>query len=555
MTRRSNLPRSFDELAGLRARGLIRESTVEQGENSGPIIQEREEQAFAERWRLQGPDRFYTDLVSGSDALKRPQFLQMIADAKAGEFDVLLVRETSRFARNWRQAGGYEEQLHAAGVVVAYIYEGRLSNDRAGQLQLVVNHAVNEEYREKLIDNVRKGYRVKRFEAGKFSGTPPIGYVMGYEDVRIPGPKGYERRETGVLAVDNEAQPRIAHGDTYTRAELVRLIGRLYASGRFGHGALAAHLNLEGYRNVKGAPFSKGSIRHLLESPTYAGFLSWHHRKDKRLRGEADELVRGPHEPLWTDEMARQIAAVTARQFRGSNGGRLRYVYPFRRLAVCDRCGRRLQGEAHDGIPYMACIIQRQRHDCEQKAIRSKVMEDQVSDWLITLRIPDDWREDLERMQRRIAADADSRPAIDRTAIQTQLDRLNDLYIMGNVNREEYVGRQRALDASLRGGPEQPRYSEAVMVRAKRLLDEMGELWRKATPEERTELMQGLFAEVRVRDRKIIHATPAHDEYRPLLAIAQARGVSVAPPDGSGHARQTFAIEGVDELVAALLAA
>jgi hypothetical protein len=36
--RRRNLPRRFEELAGLRARGLVRESTVEQGENSGPIV-------------------------------------------------------------------------------------------------------------------------------------------------------------------------------------------------------------------------------------------------------------------------------------------------------------------------------------------------------------------------------------------------------------------------------------------------------------------------------------------------------------------------------------
>ncbi len=168
-----------------------------------------------------GPDGepfTYTDLVSGSDAAKRPQFLRMVADAKAGQFDVLLVRETSRFARNWRQAGGYEDQLHEAGVVIAYIFEGRLSTDRAGQLQLVVNHAINEEYREKLADNVQRGYRVERFEAGKFSGTPPIGYVMEYEDVTVEGAKGFERRDTGRLLPDTRPRPRIGHGTTYTNA-------------------------------------------------------------------------------------------------------------------------------------------------------------------------------------------------------------------------------------------------------------------------------------------------------------------------------------------------
>jgi DNA invertase Pin-like site-specific DNA recombinase len=158
------------------------------------VVQLRDQVEFARRWGLtfmmgpEGEPFTYTDLVSGSDAAKRPQFQRMVRDAEAGEFDVLLVRETSRFARNWRQAGGYEDRLHEAGVVVAYIYEGRLSTDRAGQLQLVVNHAINEEYREKLADNVQRGYRVKRFEAGKFSGTPPIGYVMEYVDATARGP-------------------------------------------------------------------------------------------------------------------------------------------------------------------------------------------------------------------------------------------------------------------------------------------------------------------------------------------------------------------------------
>ncbi|MEJ7747851.1 MAG: recombinase family protein, partial [Candidatus Limnocylindrales bacterium] len=97
---------------------------------------------------LIGPDRFYTDFRTGSDARKRPQFLQMVEDAKAGEFDVLLVFDTSRMSRNWRQTARYEEELHAAGVAVAYIYENQLSSG-TGQLQVVINHALNQDWLDK----------------------------------------------------------------------------------------------------------------------------------------------------------------------------------------------------------------------------------------------------------------------------------------------------------------------------------------------------------------------------------------------------------------------
>jgi len=189
----TRLPGRFEELDGLRWRGLLRESTVEQGNNSGPVVQRVDELAFAERWGLVSAEkasledgRFYKDLVSGSDALKRPQFLQMVADAKAGEFDVLIVRESSRFARNIEQAYEYVKVLHASGVVVVFTAENQLSSG-PGTIEMAVHHAINDVYIDALRVNVRRGYRVKRFERGKVSGTPPIGYRMGYEAVFNPG--------------------------------------------------------------------------------------------------------------------------------------------------------------------------------------------------------------------------------------------------------------------------------------------------------------------------------------------------------------------------------
>ena len=38
--------------------------------------------------------------ITGTSAEKRPQFLQMIRDAKKNKFDMIITREVSRFARN-----------------------------------------------------------------------------------------------------------------------------------------------------------------------------------------------------------------------------------------------------------------------------------------------------------------------------------------------------------------------------------------------------------------------------------------------------------------------
>ncbi len=225
------------------------------------------------------------------------------------------------------------------------------------------------------------------------------------------------------------------------------------------------------------------------------------------------------------------------RAFRGSNGGKIHNVYPFRRLAVCDRCGAHLYGEAHrstlgtEPVLYMACTSQRERHDCAQRGVRSARLEDQVGEWLATLVIPDDWRADIERLQRREAQI--ERPAVDTARIERQLANLRDLFAEADITREEYIGRKRALMASLHGGLPQPSYGEAVLVRAARLLADLGDLWTKATPEERAEIAASLFAEVRVRDDRIVTAIPARDEYRLLIASAEAHAqVGVARPEG-----------------------
>jgi hypothetical protein len=55
---------------------------------------------------------------------------------------------------------------------------------------------------------------------------------------------------------------------------------------------------------------------------------------------------------------------------------------------------------------------------------------------------------------------------------------------------------------------------------------------------------------------RIVAATPAHDEYRLLIASAAAHNrVGVARPVGSEHGLPTFVIEGVEALVEALRAA
>ena len=58
------------------------------------------ERIIAERLDWQLVDIYYDRGITGTCAAKRPGFLRMIEDAKAGKIDMILAKSISRFARN-----------------------------------------------------------------------------------------------------------------------------------------------------------------------------------------------------------------------------------------------------------------------------------------------------------------------------------------------------------------------------------------------------------------------------------------------------------------------
>jgi len=118
-----------EDLAGKSWAGYVRESTRGQADRYGPEIQRTEQLRFAERHGLVTTGREYLDLVSGKDILRRSDFGRMIVDAEAGAFEVLLVYDTSRFARNVADAWLYRDRLARAGVTLVFCADGLIAGN------------------------------------------------------------------------------------------------------------------------------------------------------------------------------------------------------------------------------------------------------------------------------------------------------------------------------------------------------------------------------------------------------------------------------------------
>ena len=108
--------------------------------------------------------------LSGTSTRKREQFNQMIRDAEAGKFDLILTKEVSRFARNTVDTLEFTRKLKSLGVGVLFINDNIDTRDNDGELRLTIMASMAQEESRKTSERVKWGQK-RRMEAGVVFGS------------------------------------------------------------------------------------------------------------------------------------------------------------------------------------------------------------------------------------------------------------------------------------------------------------------------------------------------------------------------------------------------
>jgi DNA invertase Pin-like site-specific DNA recombinase len=177
---RRTIPRSIEAVAGLRAARWFRESTSGQFDNFGPDAQRRQQDDAIARYGLVDSGLEWSVASSGwKAAWLTPAWAAMLAAARAGDFDILVVGYVSRFLRNVKQTLiAIEDDLQPAGVVVLFADERLLTSDDDHWGQYLREAQEAESYSRKLSKQVRGGYEAKRRRLGVPGGNrAPFGLV------------------------------------------------------------------------------------------------------------------------------------------------------------------------------------------------------------------------------------------------------------------------------------------------------------------------------------------------------------------------------------------
>ena len=236
-------------------------------------------------------NKYIDEGITGTQAKKRPAFMQMIEDAKQGDFDLIVTREVCRFARNTVDTLVMTRELKNYGVEVYFVEDNIWTMDGDGELRLTIMATLAQEESRKISERVRAGQKISR-DNGVLYGS---GNIIGYD------------RVNGTYVINED------------QAETVRMIFDLYLEG-LGETKICKELcrrqRKDGHGNVS---WSVSKISRILRNATYMGqkcylkSYSNNYLEQKRIKNldESTYLyVKGDFEPIISEEVFKRCEEI-----------------------------------------------------------------------------------------------------------------------------------------------------------------------------------------------------------------------------------------------------
>ena len=314
---------------------------------------------------------------TGTDA-NRENFQRLLSDVMSGKINCVVVKDLSRFARNYSDAGSLIDnlfvQMGVRFISLAENVDSYLNPDSVSSIIVPITNVMNDQYCYQTSKKIRQVFDYKRRNGQYIGAFAPYGYVKH--------PKDKHR-----LIIDPDA------------AEIVKLIFSLFLKGTSKR-AIALYLNEHGvpspsaYKLQKGIPVSTRGyddpmwgarmIHSILTNPTYTGDLAQGRSRVKSYKVHEVESVpreewvevAGTHESIIDYETFDKVQALLQRDTRTSPKGR--EVHLFSGFLKCADCGRAItRSVGNNNNVYYACSTykNRSRTACTMHSIKHNRLE------------------------------------------------------------------------------------------------------------------------------------------------------------------------------------
>ena len=378
---------------------------------------------------------FCDDGFSGTN-FSRPDFQRMIELTKQGEIGCIIVKDLSRFGRDYLEVGDYLEHifpfLGIRFISVNDHYDSSAHDGKTVGMDITFRNLIYDYYSKDLSSKVKTAMRSKQ-EKGEFITC----FTYGYK----PSPENKHK-----MVIDEPA------------AEIVREIFDAVIAGKTTS-EIAANLNARGVptpnehkgvrRKDKGEPqWTHPRITYMIRNIKYTGVMTNHTRESRFIRDKnqrrvpMSEWIIHPdaHEAIisrekWeqANEMLRNPKKVVKAVLEQPD-----------RVYYCAHCGRKLR-KTYGSDQYYSCVSAKYQHDSECSGIRLKRSE--MEDILVeALRA----QINFVKQTRQTAKKEKVSPSVECYRAITQVDKelaqlqnkkleRYEAYRSGEISREEFI--------------------------------------------------------------------------------------------------------------------
>lgn len=299
---------------------------------------------------------YYSDLGKTGSNFEREGFLRLLQDIRLGEINCVIVKDLSRFGRNYLEAGNYIEKifpfLGVRFIAVADGFDTGKEGNESKQMASEIKNLVNDMYAKDFSRKAKLHLKQRREEGSYVGGPPPYGYQAAWDEKRR------------ILIPDENTGDIVRYiyekfVETKSYAVVANELNRRRINPPSVYKKTKEVYHADDDADYKG--WDKSAVERILKSETYAGTLvqgktSITARDEKnRIHKPEDGWVvtKNAHEPLVDRELYQKAVAAregilkrTASQKHPTEG------YPieeniFDSVLYCGVCGRKMTRNSH----------------------------------------------------------------------------------------------------------------------------------------------------------------------------------------------------------------
>ena len=224
--------------------------------------------------------------LSGMSTKKRENFHNMISDAKAGLFDLVITKEITRFARNTLDSIRYTRELLNYGVGVFFQNDNINTLDEDSELRLTIMSGIAQDELRKLSSRIKFGHQ----EAIKKNVVLGNSRIFGY------------RKDNKRLVIDEK------------EAKMVRELFTLYATDNYSMKQIEDIFWNKGYRNNNGKKICHSTMSNTISNPKYKGYYVGNKVKIVDMFTKKQKFLPPEEWVMFKDETGQIVPAIVSEE-------------------------------------------------------------------------------------------------------------------------------------------------------------------------------------------------------------------------------------------------